>query len=126
MVNEEIDRGLHRPFAIHHSQFSLFRFPAAFAAFLDVKQIQAAAHAAQFLAVQAGQHAQLACAVTTIRQRARAVLSTQFSMDRYLLTQFLLLYGLLRYDEYEPYVGTRALGLIAMKLRETGLPFCRN
>ncbi len=63
----------------------------------------------------------LACAVGIIRGRARTLLGTRFSMRRYLLTQFILLYGLLRYDDYEPYASTRALGLIAARLKKIGL-----
>ena len=50
--------------------------------------------------------------------RAKDFLGPDFSMDRYLLTQFILLYGLMRYPEYEPYSGTRALGMIAKRLRD--------
>ena len=67
----------------------------------------------------------LACAVGIIRERARTLLGPQFSMRRYLLTQFILLYGLLRYNDYEPYASTRALGLIAARLRKIGLPSSR-
>jgi|SRR5882724_1234541 len=67
-------------------------------------------------------YARLACAIEVIRERARAALGDNFSMQRYLLTQFILLYGLLRYNEYEPYASTRALGLIAARLKKIGLP----
>lgn len=67
-------------------------------------------------------YSRLACVVGAIRGRARTLLGRGFSMQRYLLTQFILLYGLLRYEEYEPYVSTRALGLIAARLKEIGLP----
>jgi len=66
-------------------------------------------------------YARLASAVGTIRKRARALLGEQFRMQEYLLTQFILLYGLLRYPDYEPYVSTRALGLIAARLKEIKL-----
>jgi hypothetical protein len=64
---------------------------------------------------------QLAHTVRTIRGRARDFLGSDFSMGRYLLTQFILLYGLLRYPDYEPYSSTRALGMIAKKLRDTSM-----
>ena len=67
-------------------------------------------------------YSRLGCAVGVIRKRARALLGDRFSMQSYLLTQFILLYGLLRYDSYEPNVATRALGLIAARLNKIGLP----
>jgi hypothetical protein len=67
-------------------------------------------------------YARLGCVIGVIRKRARTLLGNQFSMQRYLLTQFILLYGLLRYKDYEIYIGTRALGLIAARLRKIGLP----
>lgn len=67
-------------------------------------------------------YTRLACVVAAIRDRARTVLGRGFSMQTYLLTQFILLFGLLRYEEYEPYAGTRALGMIAARLKKIGLP----
>lgn len=67
-------------------------------------------------------YSRLACVVKVIRRRARTVVGDQFSMQRYLLTQFILLYGLLRYRDYDAYVTTRALGLIAARLKKIGLP----
>lgn len=67
-------------------------------------------------------YARLACVVGVIRKRARALVGDEFSMRRYLLTQFILLYGLLRYRDYDSYVATRALGLIAARLKKIGLP----
>jgi len=67
-------------------------------------------------------YSRLGYVVGVIRKRARALIGDRFSMQGYLLTQFILLYGLLRYDDYEPYVATRALGLIAARLRKIGLP----
>jgi Ternary complex associated domain 9 len=66
-------------------------------------------------------YARLVGAVRVIRERARTLLRRNFSMRHYLTTQFILLYGLLRYDNYELYVGTRALGLIAARLHRDGL-----
>jgi hypothetical protein len=60
----------------------------------------------------------LAAAIKVIRTRAAS--TKGFSMENYLLTQFVLLYGLLRYNSYENYVATRALGLIATKLAKAG------
>jgi hypothetical protein len=67
-------------------------------------------------------YCRLACVVKVIRRRARAVVGNEFTMQMYLLTQFIILYGLLRYRDYEPYVATRALGLIAARLKKIGLP----
>jgi serine/threonine protein kinase len=67
-------------------------------------------------------YARLACVVRCIRKRARRLLVAEFSMRKYLLTQFIVLYGLMRYKDYEPYTGTRALGLIAARLKKIGLP----
>jgi serine/threonine protein kinase len=67
-------------------------------------------------------YSRLGCVVGVIRKRARALMGDRFSMQGYLLTQFILLYGLLRYDSYEPHVATRALGLIAARLKKIGLP----
>ncbi len=59
--------------------------------------------------------------VGTIRKMARSVLNDKFSMHQYLLTQFIVLYGLLRFDNYEQYAATRALGIIAKRLKESGV-----
>jgi hypothetical protein len=67
-------------------------------------------------------YARLAAIVGVIRKRGRHLMGDQFSMRSYLLTQFIVLYGLLRYDNYEPYAATRALGLIAARLNKIGLP----
>ncbi len=64
----------------------------------------------------------LARVVGVIRSRARRVIGTRFSMQRYLVAQFFLLYGLLAYESYESYVGTRALGMIAREIERNGLP----
>ncbi len=37
-------------------------------------------------------------------------------MTNYLIAQFVILYGLLRYDTYDPFVSTRALGLIGKRV----------
>jgi serine/threonine protein kinase len=68
------------------------------------------------------EYARLACLIGHIRKRARTLLKGEFSMQKYLLTQFIVLYGLLRYKDYEPYTSTRALGLIAARLKRIGLP----
>ena len=61
----------------------------------------------------------LACIVEIIRKRARAVLGGKFSMEKYLFTQFIVLYGLLRFEEYGQYITTRALGMIAKRLKKS-------
>lgn len=63
-------------------------------------------------------YSRLAVMTGTIRQKARQLLGADFSMRKYLLSQFLILYGLLRYDTYEAYTATRALGMIARRLKE--------
>ena len=59
----------------------------------------------------------LALMVGKIRQIARGRLGDSFSMSRYLLSQFIVLYGLMRFDNYPGYVTTRALGMIAKELK---------
>ncbi len=66
-------------------------------------------------------YVRLALMVGKIRQKAREILGSKFSIERYLLSQFIVLYGLMRFDTYEQYSGTRALGLISKRLRESGL-----
>ncbi len=56
--------------------------------------------------------------VGTIRSRAKKVLGDDFTMERYLLSQCIVLYGLLQFDTYEPHISTRALGMIARELVE--------
>jgi len=56
--------------------------------------------------------------IGTIRNRAKQVLGNNFTMERYLLSQFIVLYGLLEFDTYEPQISTRALGMIAKELIE--------
>lgn len=60
-------------------------------------------------------------AVTAIRRRAKSLLNADFNMERYLLAQFILLYGLLQYEQYDCYIALRALGMIAARLNEIGL-----
>lgn len=62
-------------------------------------------------------YARLAGVVQVIRARARSVLKKRFSMEDYLLTQFIVLYGLMKYPNYNPYAATGALGLICKQLR---------
>jgi len=60
-------------------------------------------------------------AVTVIRRRAKSLLSADFNMERYLFAQFILLYGLLQYEQYDCYIALRALGMIAARLNTVGL-----
>jgi len=62
----------------------------------------------------------LATMVGVIRSRAKQALSGRFSMEEYLLTQFIVLYGLMEYESYVPSITTRALGLIGKRLCDTG------
>ncbi len=68
-------------------------------------------------------YGRLANATGLIRQAARSVLGDHFSVERYLFSQFIVLYGLLRFEGYEPYTSVRALGLIAKRLHGTGWGF---
>ena len=61
----------------------------------------------------------LASMIGKIRTIAKEILGTSFSIEKYLLTQFIVLYGLIRYDTYEPYASVRALGMLSKRLNET-------
>jgi hypothetical protein len=54
----------------------------------------------------------LAGILQVIRRAARDAWGTGYSFDHYLLAQFLVLYGVLSYDDYNFPVAVRALGLI--------------
>ena len=69
-------------------------------------------------------YVRMAAAVGVIREQARRCLGGRFSIERYLLTQFIVLYGLMAYKEYTPHVAARALGMIADRLHRTGFDFC--
>jgi Ternary complex associated domain 9 len=71
------------------------------------------------------EYVRLSVLVSSIRREARTLLEKHFTDERYLFAQFLVLYGLLAYDQYEPYTSTRALGMIARCLHETGWDFLR-
>jgi hypothetical protein len=66
---------------------------------------------------------QLAVAVSLIRLSAKSVLGSRFSVERYLFCQFIVLYGLFRFEGYEPYTSIRALGIIAKRLHDGGWSF---
>jgi serine/threonine protein kinase len=55
----------------------------------------------------------LARMIGIIRSAAREVAGPHYSFEEYLMAQALVLYGLLRYDNYNIHTGVRALGLIA-------------
>ena len=63
----------------------------------------------------------LAHMLKTIRNRARKYLGNNFTIERYLFVQFIILYGLLRFETYNQYTATRALGMIAERLKNNGL-----
>jgi hypothetical protein len=69
-------------------------------------------------------YTRMAEAVGVIRGRARQCLGDRFSMQRYMLTQFIVLYGLMAYPDYTPYITARALGMIADRLHRTEFDFC--
>ncbi|MFH1526820.1 MAG: hypothetical protein ABIG69_09240 [Bacteroidota bacterium] len=62
----------------------------------------------------------LAALVGEIRTCAKNILGEDFSFEKYLFAQFIVLYGLLKYDSYNQLIATRKLGLIAKKLNEIG------
>ena len=59
--------------------------------------------------------------IEVIRNAAKPYLNSSVGFDEYLAAQFLILFGLLRYDSYDFYVGLRALGLITKHLRKNEL-----
>jgi hypothetical protein len=63
----------------------------------------------------------LARMIQLIRKRARAQKAIVKDFTEYLISQFIVLYGLLDYPEYANCVTVRALGLIANKLEERGV-----
>ncbi|HWD92256.1 MAG TPA: phosphotransferase [Verrucomicrobiae bacterium] len=65
----------------------------------------------------------LSTAIPVIRNSAKMVLGDGFSVERYLFCQFIVLYGLLRYDAYDPYISLQALALMAERLRDAGWGF---
>jgi hypothetical protein len=77
-----------------------------------------------FRSTQSGvAYRRMAEAVGVIRDRARQCLRERFSMERYMLTQFLVLYGLMAYPNYTPYITARALGMIADRLHNAEFDF---
>lgn len=60
----------------------------------------------------------MATIVKTIRSCARSTYGPDFHMRCYLLSQFLVLYGLLRYESYDGYCGSRLLSMIGTKLAQ--------
>ena len=63
----------------------------------------------------------LAQMLKIIRDRARKQLGGNFTIERYLFAQFIILYGLLRFETYNQYITTRALGMISERLKDKGL-----
>jgi len=63
----------------------------------------------------------LAQMLKTIRNRAKKHLGDNFTIERYLFVQFIILYGLLRFEKYNQYITTRALGMISERLKDKGL-----
>jgi len=56
-----------------------------------------------------------------IRNRAKKHLGDNFTIERYLFVQFIILYGLLRFEKYNQYITTRALGMISKRLKNNSL-----
>lgn len=63
----------------------------------------------------------LAHMLKVIRKCARKCLGKNFTIERYLFIQFIILYGLLRFETYNQYSTTRALGMISKRLKNKGL-----
>lgn len=63
----------------------------------------------------------LAQMLKIIRNRAKKHLGDNFTIERYLFVQFIILYGLLRFEKYNQYITTRALGMISKRLKDNGL-----
>ncbi len=63
----------------------------------------------------------LAQMLKIIRNRARKQLGGNFTIERYLFVQFIILYGLLRFETYNQYITMRALGMISKRLKNKGL-----
>lgn len=57
--------------------------------------------------------------IDVIRKRACSVGGNRFDFNEYLAAQFLMLYGLMRFDEYNTPTVLRALGMIGLKLHNT-------
>jgi len=58
----------------------------------------------------------LAQIVGAIRTQARRILGTDFDMRRYLFSQFISLYGLISFENYNAILSSRYLGMIAKRL----------
>jgi hypothetical protein len=54
--------------------------------------------------------------VIEIRNSAKNLLGTQWDIDKYHLSYFMILYSSHKYDSYVQYVSTRYLGMLANKL----------
>lgn len=66
-------------------------------------------------------YTRLAWMIEAIRKKAHQVIKKaggKFNMQNYLLTQFIVLYYLMKYDSYDSYITTQALGLIGNKLKK--------
>lgn len=68
-----------------------------------------------------GDYLRLAYMTQKIRESARRVAGKDYDFSEYLLSQFVVLYGLLKHDEYAIPSTVRALGLIANNLFRKGL-----
>jgi hypothetical protein len=65
-------------------------------------------------------YARLALVLKLVRQRARAVGGVGYSFDEYLVAQFLVLFGLMRFEDYNLPTTLRALGMLAKHLDARG------
>ncbi len=59
---------------------------------------------------------QLASMVGVIRDHAKSALGAKYCYNSYLLTQFIVLFGVVYVDGYNPFASARTLGMIARKL----------
>jgi len=60
----------------------------------------------------------IASVIEKIRQHAKSSIGAGYKFNEYLLSQFLILFGLLEIEKYRIHFALRALGLIAKKLSE--------
>lgn len=65
----------------------------------------------------------MAAIVGVLRTRARKACGDSYRFEEYLAAQFLVLYGLMKYPDYNFQISLRALGMIAGKLADTEFGF---
>mgnify|MGYP001237783828 CR=1 FL=1 len=65
-----------------------------------------------------GKYHRLAKIVDYIRNGAKNAVGDKFDFDKYLLTQYCIMYGLMAFDNYDQVMAMRALGLISKRIVE--------